>query len=92
MAIYRQTAPPTLSDLHRDFGFWVQNVRTMRGYKQTELADRLVLSRKLYQNDISMIERGVKPVDFEILVALFRALEVSPREFNDWISMLVQYL
>ena len=80
---------PTIEELQKDFGIWVQNIRTLRGMRQKELADRLKLSRTLYQGDISLIEQGKKGIDPEIMVGICQALEVSPREFNEMINMVL---
>jgi transcriptional regulator with XRE-family HTH domain len=78
--------PADAGQLQRDFGAWVQDARTLRGISQSTLAKRMKISRNLYQNDISMIERGVKPIDLEMIVGICQALQVTDNEFTELIN------
>jgi len=82
----------TRTDLQKEFGSWMQDKRTRRGLRQVELAKRVNIGRTFYQNDISMLERGVKPVDMEIIVGVCQALQVTSGEFNEMVQIFSQYL
>lgn len=60
----------------REFGNRVRNLRQERDLSQEELADKA----RLHRNYVGDIERGVRSVGLDSILALAQALEVSAAE------------
>lgn len=61
----------------KDFGQFVMEARTQRGYTQTEFAEILGVSQSYY----SYLELGKRNIDLAFAVKVCKALDVDMREF-----------